>query len=427
MKNCNLQLITKIVVCIFVVVQIVILYVFWGAPQYSDNKAYMDLALNCYENGTWYPMEQNLYDRYIWAPGLINYFILQLKLFGTLNFNSVFNFIMNMIMLVDIFLLAKKLFNEKTAYWSIIIYSITYSNIIGIALSGTEIPFLFGVLTGLTFCIYKQTFGYLFLSAFLFFISNTIRPLSIIFLLVVCFYFFIKRYRLIKFAYIIIPFLLFNVLYGFYNKHKVGEFVYQSVTSGVNLIFTANDYADGTTAKGIEAVNDSTKNCYIGPFLNDRTIDNKEKDQVLKTMAVHWILENPFRYIGMFPYKIFYMYADDAWGERLITNNGFTKELKNATGFGKIKAIVFVLLKNIIYYLTCLLFLYSLIVNRKDILSVRGILLLLLLLGTGATCVFAVLPRYHYPFMFIIVIWAAYGMNTLASQKRNYSHELQGT
>lgn len=416
-RKFDLQIAAKVVVGISIFIQLFVLFYFWGAPQYSDNRAYMDIAIHCFESGKWYPMTEHLHSYYIWTPGLINFFILQLHLFGTLNFNEVFNFIMNLIMLADVYYIAKKLFNQTTAYWSLIIYSITYSNIIGIAVNGTEIPFLCTALTALTLCLYQKSFLYLLLAALLFFISNTIRPLVILYIIIACSYFFVKKYHWSRYALLVIPYFLFCCIYGFYNKQKIGEFVYQSTTSGVNLLMSAHDDADGTTSKGILAMRDSTKNCYTGAIAVDQTLTFKEKDKMMKNMAFEWIKENPWKYIKICFYKVVYMYADDAWGERLMFDTGFAKGLKNATTSEKISKFGEILLKNVIYYLTWLAFLYALIRKRKEIFSEKGILLGLLLVGTGATCLFATMPRYHYPFMFVIIIWAAYGIDTYLHNK----------
>lgn len=408
-----------IIVYIFIIAQSVVLYYFFGAKQYSDNSVYMDIAVNCYQEHQWYPMTGNLHDSYFWAPGLINFFIVQLKIFGTLNYNEVFNFVMNIIILLDVYYISKRLFNQRIAYWSIIIFSITYSNIIGIAVNGTEIPFLFTALTAFTICLYRQSFIFLLLASLLFFISNTIRPLVVFFLFTVLLYFIIKKYNWRKFVYLLLPFIFFNTIYGFYNKQKIGEFVYQSTTSGVNLIYTANDYTDGTTSNGYRAVFDSTKNCYIVPILHNYELTFKEKDRILKEMAFEWIKENPVKFAKMYIYKIFYMYADDAWGERLMLNTGFTKGLRDKPLNEKIEAVCIIILKNIIYYITCILCFYALIKKRKEILSEKGILVFLLLIGTAGSCIFAMMPRYHYPFMFVIIIWAAYGIETFLQSRKN--------
>ena len=57
--------------------------------------------------------------------------------------------------------------------------------------------------------------------------------------------------------------------------------------------------------------------------------------------------------------------------------------------------------------------------NRNDLVSDKGYVVLILLLGTMITCVLSVTPRYHYPFMFAIVIWAAYALDDCLMEKND--------
>ena len=63
------------------------------------------------------------------------------------------------------------------------------------------------------------------------------------------------------------------------------------------------------------------------------------------------------------------------------------------------------------YYALVVLFFYTLYRKRKDILSQKGLFLLILLLGTAGTCLFTVEVRFHYPYLFCLVLWAAYGLS----------------
>ena len=67
--------------------------------------------------------------------------------------------------------------------------------------------------------------------------------------------------------------------------------------------------------------------------------------------------------------------------------------------------------KSIVYYVILYLSIISLFKYRKEILSDKGYIILICILGTLATCIFSVSPRYHYPFLFALTIWAAYGID----------------
>ena len=400
---------------VFVVIQLILLFVFFNHPQHSDQITHLRLAMGAYSEGMMYPTVSNLYDKYIVAPGLINFLVFQLRTFGTVSYNGFFQMIMNVIMLWEVFYIANKLFSKTTGYIAIIVYCLTYSNYMGILVYGTEIPFLFLALSGVCLCLSKKWY-YVLCAAICFFLSNTIRPLVILFVIAVFVYFIYCKVNWKLYVLLIVPFLLINYGYGKFNEVRIGYFVNQSTTGGVNILKTAHDRADGTSEKGSIIMFDS-KSKYAFSNNKDKTVF--EKDIMWRQAGIEWIKNNPTKYFKMFLKKIPYLYADDAWPERLVFGSAFLKSMdKEASADKRFEMIIHLLVKNVIYYILLALFVFSLFVNRKDILSVKGILLLLLILGTGATVLFPVMPRYHYPFMFVIMIWAAYGAEYLLNKRK---------
>ena len=58
------KIVPKITLAIFVIwiiAQIVVVYLYWGEPQYSDAERYRIYAAQCYANGTWYPDSSQTY------------------------------------------------------------------------------------------------------------------------------------------------------------------------------------------------------------------------------------------------------------------------------------------------------------------------------------------------------------------------------
>ena len=409
----RLRLATIAVLCVFVMVQVTLLFVFLHAPQHSDQIVHIRFATNAFTEGSLYPSVSNLYDSYFLAPGLINFFVLQLWSFGTVDYNGFFQFLMNVIMLYEVFYIAKKLFSEKTAYLAVILYCLTYSNYMGILVFGTEIPFLFLALTGFCLCLTLKWY-YILFAAFFFALSNTIRPLVILFVILAVAHFVWKRVNWRLYVWLIVPFLMFNWGYGKFNEARIGHFVNQSTTGGTNLIQTAHDRADGTTANGSVIVLEKSS-----PYAYGNNTDKTfyEKDKMWKNAGMEWIKEHPGKYCLQFFKKIPYLYADDAWPERLVFDTGFSKSMDKETDSNtKIRMVLMLIFKNLLYYALLLLFIYSLFVYKKEIISEKGLLLLYLILGTGATVLFPVMPRYHYPFMFVITIWAAYGMEYIINK-----------
>lgn len=65
-----------------------------------------------------------------------------------------------------------------------------------------------------------------------------------------------------------------------------------------------------------------------------------------------------------------------------------------------------------------LLFIISLFINRRKIISERGVILIITALAFGYSMVSIAELRFHYTFIFVIVLWAAYGVETLLEKRR---------
>jgi hypothetical protein len=206
------------------------------------------------------------------------------------------------------------------------------------------------------------------------------------------------------------PLVITILIIGFSTSHKIGYFVFQSTTSGANLIMSANDKAYGGVMTHV--FSDTTSIMYI-----DKTqkLTFVAQDSIYKARAIAWIKQHPVKYTGLFFKKIAGLYSEDSWADRpLLGGDGFIG--KYATG--EISKKEFLLravhmgLGSIVYYVVLLFFVLSLWKNRKKLFSQQGLLLLIIILGTGVTCLFSVSPRYHYPFIFAFILYAAWGIDS---------------
>lgn len=408
---------TGVTVLLWILSQIAIIIYFWAAPQGSDQGAYIKTAFLCFEQDEWYPMQQHIYSYYIWAQGLINFLILQLHLFDTVNLNPIFNMFMNIGILYEVYYLSERFFSKRTAYIAVVAYCLLYSNVMVVLPAGTEVPFLFLTLTAFCLCL-SGNIKALFLAGVLFALANWIRPLVVLFLPAVLIYLFYKKSQWSKYIALILPLVLITYSIGSVTEKKIGYFVFQSTTSGVNLIMTANDKAYGGVATSLAS--DTTSTVHIKDIENYTFV---QRDSIWKARSLEWIKENPLQYTKLFGLKLGGLFIEDSWADRpILGGSGFIDQAahgkKSRANF--IKKIAGMAAKSLIYYVIGFLFLYSLYTNRRDVVSLKGLILLILLLGVGATCLFSVSPRYHYPFLFVIVIWAAYGVDQylLRKQKR---------
>ena len=406
-----------------VLLQITLISIFFFAKQGSDQGLYLQMALKCYESGEWYPMAEHVYSSYIWNPGFINWLILQWHILGTDRLNMLFNLLMGFGILFDIFWLSKVFFSKRVAYFSVILYCLLHSTIWSVVAANTEIPFLFLCLTGFVLVVkaIKQTSSlnsiFLFIiSGILFMLGNYIRPLALIFLLSSIILMVIKKKHWTSYVSLILPYVILNLCVAFLAHKKIGYYVYQSTTSGVNLIMTSNDKAYGGVATSL--LRDSTSTCFIK---NSGKLTFKEKDRIWKERSFEWIKNHPFRFSGLYIMKMFGLYIEDSWADRpLLGGDGFVDKAAHGKS-GKsavIQKVGGMFAKSLTYYIVLVLFFVSIWKFKRELLTEKGYVLLILLLGTLITCLFSVSPRYHQPFLFAVVIWAAYGLDNLLI-KRN--------
>lgn len=396
-------------------VQVIIVVYYWGRPQYSDCGEYIRMAQKCFARGEWYPMRDNLYDEYIWSIGHINFLILQLKLFGTVNSCFLFNLLFQLGLIWDIYYLGKHFFTRRTACIAVICYSLLYSNLMIVAPIGTELPFLWLTLTAFVLCLKPYSWKIL-CAGILFALGNTVRPLVPIFLVVLVVYMLLNHY---KFKYYLILFLSLGstiLLVGTLVQKKTNRFIYQATTSGVNLIMAANDEANGGVV--IHIFSDSTSIAWID---NASRMDFAEKDSVWRTRAIEWIKKHPGQFAKLYLLKLGGVYIEDSWSDRHVTQ--YKSSLGSAMAEGA--SIQFFLreamlrgVKSLLYYGVLFCFIYAVVVHYKEWFTNKGILLLLFVIGTMATCIFPAGPRYHYPYLFTIVLWAAHGIETWLERRK---------
>ena len=398
-----------------VAIQIFLIVSFGDYKQLSDYGEYITLAQDCIARGNWYPDSANMHDSYIFAPGLINYFILQMKLFGTMSVNLWLNLILNLGIIYFVYSISNKLFNKTTAYISVIVYSLLYSTWWVVIPAGTEVPFLFLSLLGLWAVVNQKNIGYLFLAGVAFGLANWIRPLVVIFLITALVMMYMNKVKISKYISLAVGFVLVLSFIGAASYKSANRVILQSSTSGVNLAYTSNDKAYGGVASSL--LSDSTNLCYIK---NANSYTYAQKDSIWKARSIEWIKDHPVKFAGLYAIKIPGLFAEDTWPDRaVLPGAGFIDKFAH----GQISLpefigrVLLLVSKSIVFYIICIVFLIGLWTKRKEILSSKGVILIPVILGIAITCIFSVSPRYHYPFLFAMVIWAAYAFECYLRKK----------
>ena len=392
-----------------------LIIVFWNVDQRSDQGAYIDIATDYYRRGSWYPDINELYSSYIWAPGLINMFIAELHIFGSIKANYFINLLLNINILINVWYLANRLFSKRSANIAIVLFCFTYSNIMAVLPAGTEIPFLSLVITAFSLSLSNKSIVKLLLAGILLALANWIRPLAITFIVVILLYMFLNKSKAIHYGAFVTPIIIFTLAFGLIAKKQIGHFTFQATTSGVNLIMTANDKAYGGVATSL--MGDKTSTCYIE---NAKQYTYLEKDSIWKARSIEWIKEHPAKFAGLYVAKLAGMYVEDSWAERpIIGGDGFVDKAAHgkADKMAIITRVINMVGKSLTYYVVLLLSVITLFKYRKELITDKGYVMLICLLGTLATCIFSVTPRYHYPFLFTLIIWAAYGIDMYLFRK----------
>ena len=403
----NLNKTSFLLVCIWIITQIILITILWDTPLSGDCNLYNTLALNSYSKGVLYPNNLN---ELIVAEPLVNSLIAQIYLFGTYNTNKILNLLMNVGILWSVYQIGIKLFNKRTAIIASCLFCLIYSNTVIVVGNRTEIPFVFFLL--MSIAIIRPNSKYIILSGICMGLAEWYRPLMPLFIPGMLLYMWLEKYNKKSYVVFFFSIAIYLVGIGCFNKHQTGTFFLHPSTGGANLLMTANDKAYGGTALQLlddpEIVPSYVKECSA-----------LQKDSIYKELAKDWIVKNPTKYAGLYIKKIFGLYIEDSWPDRSIMQSSgkLAEYTLNKDYPNLIKMVSLMFVKSLVYYVVFLLFIYSVCVNRKEIISKKGTILLTLVLGTLATCIFVVSSTYHYPYMFAIVLWAAYAIERKLDSK----------
>lgn len=406
----NLPKITLYVTTLWIILQIVLVIVYWSHPQGPDQQGYMRHALQNYAIGSTYPSMLNINDQYLQSPGMVNYLIIQHALFGTTTFaiDKLFNILLNIGILANIFYLAKRFFSKNTANISVILYCIMPTNLFAPIWHLSELPYLFLALSGFSLSINKK-YTPIIVAGILYAVAHTFRPLVLAFLLTSLVYYIIKKRNVIFYICVLIPYIVILFTIGTHNKTNTGYFVTSSTTGGYNLIMTANDNAHAWP--DFSLFSDTTNIAYIP---NVHQMSFAEKDSIYKERAISWIKNNPIHYIKLYMEKIGRLWSGDVWSIPPFSkwDNYDYIRLQPESQQPRLVLIrrIIQAFEGIPYYALVILFFLTVCKKRRDCFSTKGLFLFILLLGTAGTCLFTVEVRFHYPYLFCLTIWGAHGL-----------------
>jgi hypothetical protein len=171
---------------------------------------------------------------------------------------------------------------------------------------------------------------------------------------------------------------------------------------------TAHNNADGYVNHSIYEEDN------IGFIENGHSVTFAEKDSTWKSRSFKWISEHPVKYIALYLKRIFIVYSTDTWSEG--SHWGVAFNFSEESFLKAIKRGSF----SFPYYVTLILFFYALWVNRNKIHNVKLIFLVIFITGNILTFIFPAITRYKYPFIFVIIIYAAWGIDNIFSKIKEH-------
>ena len=242
------------------------------------------------------------------------YSILSYILGGRINL-IFFDIIISSLTVFPLYLLSKKIFNEKTALIIIIIFSI-YPFSVFYSISGmTETIYVFLIITFFCLIYYKKyllSFVILSLSVYLRATLEIFHPI-----LIFSFFYFVEKRKFFKSANFTIFFI---IIYSFimtpwwiHNYIKYDAFVRTNLSMG-EILYIGNNKLN-KTGGGISG-EDFTFQNFEDEFGRSLFSDPIEKDKILLNEALKFIYENPINFLNL-SYKKFirfwrlYPYAKD--------------------------------------------------------------------------------------------------------------------
>lgn len=314
---------TAVFALLWLLGQIVYVSIYHYDMLVSDPGFYVDYAMECVKNGTFYPDTSTYYNEYVFNPGWINTIVLWLYVFGNVYYMPYLNVVFNFLILVFLYKTAIKVnLSKKIACLVLYIFMFIPSNFTISLHLYSELQFELFALMSFYFVLGENN-RCMILGGICIALAMWTRPIALAWIVAALFLLIIKGEWKNAIVYIGGYAVMCFVIASFTHIY-FPDYVYKANTGGVNLAMGANDYADGNFCPqalqpgGIayiegEKVRDSR--AYIGygdsvhATIRRRIYTYSQCDSVRTRRAVEWIRANPTKWLSMLPTKTRNLYA----------------------------------------------------------------------------------------------------------------------
>jgi len=406
-------------IVLWIVLQVVVYCRFRDVAQTSDAGAYVSLARDCIAAGTWYPMPGHLFDYgYVFNPGYVNFIIACFRLFGSVESVGIVQILLNIICLCAIMhVTAKVSGNILNAKIAAVCFCLLWSTVIFSTAHLTEV--LFTTLLFLSFALLRPGSARLFAAGACMIAAEWVRPVIVVFLPSALIYLFLsKNHRWKSFFMLIAGMGVTWLLIATLALKTCGVTVTSSTTGGVNLIMSFNDDATGGYSDVV------FREGKIGDIPDSLHYDCFQKDSAWKARSIEWIHANPGKAIALAPIKFYKLWKREP---NLMSTLGETPSgLAELSGAAELKAKLWKMCKALPYYAIILFGIYGIILKRKELRGVWGLCLLPLVLSSLMHMILVGNPRYHYPYMPAVIIFATVPIVRFICQSKSLSRKSHG-
>ncbi len=420
----KIKIVAFVVWCLFILSQIIIAFWFSG-KQANDAIDYHNFALANAEAGTWYPNPSYLHHRFFYGNGYVNLLTLIFRVTTNLKVVFILNILLTQLLLGSCLFTLKKLSQPPLVrYYFIIMFCLLNTFISETVALRTELIFTALAFFALAFLHTEKKYTYV-LCGLLLGLVNWIRPLAIAFLIGgVAIHLLYKR-KIRHILMTVTAYVLTLVTIGTFSYINCGHFIYQATTFPVNFLMSANDDADGTFMR----VHEEGQVGYVEPE-KAKDMIFKDYDEHYKKLAFDWIKKHPIKYIAQKPAALFYLYATETYSGNAYFNNkidtagidyvkNVAAKLTGRSDEPLLMGDILIIFNQFWYMLLCVLAFAGIFIKsvRKNNWLLHSYLLIMIL-GTGITILVVAGARYHFPYLPVIMMYAAISFSAMLNKKK---------
>ncbi len=387
---------------------------FDGQPT-SDAARYVGDAMENVVAGTWYPVESDFWGQGTAGTGYVNFLIFLFRLTDNVRIAYFANILLVQLMLFSVVNIAKKITLSDTAGYVTAIFFCLFGTFWSeVCFARTEIFFTSLAVFALALAVRNGKFGVIASGAILAY-ANWARPLAVAFIVAIVWFFLCNGVKIRQYVKFFAGFFAVVLLLMTFTYFNSGEFIYQPTIASGNFLMGANEDADGSYDDTVFA---EGKAGYI-PDEVKKEMHYSEINAVYKEAGDEWIRRNPVRYLSLMPKKLFYFIATETYSfdsyfdnEKVTSGASYLKEVISVvTGKadrGIMLGDVMAIYTQIFYMLMFALFIVGVVFSLvKGYWRSMSFIYGIYLIGVAASLYTVGGARYHFPYLFVVLITAA--------------------